>query len=465
MTRELPLPDVGEGIAEAELLGWLVAEGEAVAEDQPVAEVETDKAAVDVPSPVDGTVIELHADEGTIVAVGEPLVTFDVNGEAAGDAASGEDTDDDTAAVAASDTAASETAAEHGAGATSTAETGRPSEPPTATAGDADRDWTLAVPRTRHLARELGVDIDRVPATERRDGEALVTEAAVRSYASREAEGVARNGESPGTAAGESATLDATAETTAGDVRATSDGTTAGVENADGPVERVPYRGIRRTIGEQMERSKYTAPHVSHFDVADAETLVETRVELAEYADERGVRLTYSAFVLKAAAAALQEFPYMNATLDEAGEEIVLKEYYHIGFATATENGLLVPVVDDVDEKSLLEVAADMNGLAERARKGSIGREEMQGSTFTVTNVGNLGGEFATPIINYPEVAILGVGAIRRRPRVVGDEVVPRQTAPLSVSFDHRVIDGATVARFTSRVADYLEDPSLFLLG
>jgi Pyruvate/2-oxoglutarate dehydrogenase complex, dihydrolipoamide acyltransferase (E2) component, and related enzymes len=228
--------------------------------------------------------------------------------------------------------------------------------------------------------------------------------------------------------------------------------------------EREPYRGVRRTIGQQMEQSKYTAPHVTHHDEVDVTELVETRERLKGVAEERGVRLTYMPFVMKACVAALKQFPYVNSQLDEENEEIVKKNYYNLGVATATDAGLMVPVVDGVDDKGLLDIAEETNGLVEQARNRKIGPEEMRGGTFTITNIGGIGGEYATPIVNYPEVAILALGQIKEKPRVVDGEVVPRHVLTLSLSFDHRVVDGAIGARFTNAVKEYLEDPDLLLL-
>src|SRR5699024_5966831 len=183
--------------------------------------------------------------------------------------------------------------------------------------------------------------------------------------------------------------------------------------------ERVPYRGVRRTIGEQMAESKYTAPHVTHHDEVDVTELVEAREELKEIADERGIKLSSMPSVMQACIAALREFPMVNAMLDEEAEEIVEKHYYNLGVATATDAGLMVPVVKDADRKSMLSIASEMNELVEKARERSISRDEMQGGTFTITNVGTIGGEYATPILNHPEVAILALGAIKEKPRVV----------------------------------------------
>jgi pyruvate dehydrogenase E2 component (dihydrolipoamide acetyltransferase) len=213
-----------------------------------------------------------------------------------------------------------------------------------------------------------------------------------------------------------------------------------------------------------MERSKYTAPHITHHDTVEVTNLVETRERLKERAEDRGIRLTYMPLVMKAVTAALKDFPMVNASLDEENEEIVEKHYYNLGVATATDAGLMVPVVDDVDGKGLLQIASEMNEKVQKARDRSIAREEMQGGTFTITNVGGIGGEYATPIINYPEAGILALGAIEERAVVEDGEVVARHTLPLSLSVDHRIVDGADAARFTNRVKEYLKDPELLLL-
>ncbi|QSG01544.1 dihydrolipoamide acetyltransferase family protein [Natranaeroarchaeum sulfidigenes] len=514
MVREYRLPDVGEGVAEGEIVRWLVEPGDAVEEDQPIAEVETDKAMVDLPAPVDGSIRELHAEEGDIVPVGDVVVTFDIEGEDDTDATGGEPDDSDEETEIASDDGAEpapgdspdagsevpdgrvfaspsirrearqagvdigeiegsgpggwitaadiqqaassgeqaspavpdESAVEEGAGAAS-----EPSGPaPQQTVADtgtigsdadsaaADRDRTLAAPATRRVAREEDVDLNAVPAVEQRDGEAFVTADAVREYAA--AQQVAQE-------------ADAAAVTGAG----------SGTEAASGDT-REPYRGVRRAIGEAMETAKYTAPHVTHHDTADVTELVATRKRLAAEAEERGIRLTYTPFVMKAVAVALNEHPILNAQLDEEAEEIVKRGEYNLGVATDTEAGLMVPVVEDVDHKGLLELASETNELAQKARERSIEPAELQGGTFTITNVGVIGGEYATPIINHPEVAILALGAIKERPRVHEGEVVPRETLPLSLSIDHRVVDGADAARFTNRVIELLEEPSLLLL-
>ncbi|UWG48946.1 Pyruvate/2-oxoglutarate dehydrogenase complex, dihydrolipoamide acyltransferase (E2) component or related enzyme [Halanaeroarchaeum sp. HSR-CO] len=496
MPREFKLPDVGEGVAEGEIVSWLVEVGDPVSEDQPVAEVETDKAVVEVPSPVNGTVQELHYEAGTMVEVGEVIVTFALEGEDVAAAPAPTDDSDGKAAEAPADADAAETAdaetavesapdtggrtfappsvrtlareldvdigAVSGTGpsgrvtesdvraaadgetvgeateekpaAEPAAEPGTTAETPPSSEPAADRDRTLAAPATRGVAKDLDVDIDQVPAVERRDGEAFVTADAVREYA--EGQQAAQAADVATVAAGETGPRE----------------------------ERIPYKGVRKTIGDKMEESKYTAPHVTHHDTVDVTELVAMRERLKPHAEAQDVRLTYMPFVMKAVVAALKEFPELNSSLDEEAGEVVRKHYYNIGVAVATEAGLMVPVVDDVDAKSVLEIAEEVNRLAEEARERTIALEDLQGSTFSITNFGAIGGEYATPIINYPEVGILGLGAIEERPVAEDGDVVARQTLPLSLSIDHRIVDGADAAAFTNDVMGYLETPSLLLL-
>ncbi|UPV75756.1 2-oxo acid dehydrogenase subunit E2 [Halorussus limi] len=523
MVREFKLPDVGEGVAEGEIVSWLVEEGDTVTEDQAVAEVETDKAIVEVPSPVNGTVREIIPEEGEVVEVGSVIITFDVEGEpveegqtegearraAESDAgtapeseASGEAEQATTQGDATEETVAEEVstgegrvfaapsarrvarelgvdiaavegtgpsgrvteqdvrqAAESGGEASGDATDEAPAEaeaptgevgatreqdaqPTTATAGAtggpapeaADRERTLAAPATRRIADEQGVDLNAVPATEQRDGEAFVTSEAVMQYA--EAQRQAQQ---------------AQAETAA----ATPEGER---------VERIQYKGVRKTIGDAMSQSKYTAPHVTHHDTAVVEELVNTRERLKPKAEEQGIRLTYMPFVMKAVVAALKQHPKLNAELDEEAGEILRKNYYNVGVATATDAGLMVPVVDDVDGKGLLQISSEVNEVVQKARDRSISRDELQGSTFSVTNFGAIGGEYATPILNYPEAAILGIGELKQRPVVEEGEVVAKHTLPISLSIDHRIVDGADAAAFANTFIEYVENPELLLL-
>jgi pyruvate dehydrogenase E2 component (dihydrolipoamide acetyltransferase) len=532
MAFEFELPDVGEGVAEGELLEWHVAVGDHVEEDEVLAEVETDKAVVDLPSPVAGTVRELRAEEGDVVPVGDVVVTIDVDGEVPDevDADGAVDTDDSTdetedksdgteaaggggrvfappnvrrlaremdvdittvsgsgpggrvteadvrgaagkggsddEAVASAitgvddgdsgDDSGPKSAVSKASSGTKSAVSKAKSATKSAVSkadsshegtGSADRERTLAAPSTRRLADEEGVDIDDVPTEKTRDGEAYVEAEDVRAYAE------AQQAEKSESEAGSETAAAGTEGTAASDAVST-----------DGEVTREPYRGIRRTIGQQMEQSVYTAPHVSHHDTAVVDDLVATRADLKPRAEERGVLLTYLPFVMKAVVAGLKEFPVLNTTLDEESEKILYKHFYNIGVAVATDAGLMVPVVENVDEKGILQLASETAELTERARERNLTREEMQGGTFSITNFGAIGGEYATPIINYPETAILGLGSIEQRPVVRDGEVVAAHTLPLSLSIDHRVIDGAEAARFVNTVIEYLENPQLLLL-
>jgi pyruvate dehydrogenase E2 component (dihydrolipoamide acetyltransferase) len=326
------------------------------------------------------------------------------------------------------------------------------------------------MPATRELAREAGVDLDSVPASEERDGEAFVTPEDVRAYADSGTtvtpEGATLQtapAADPSVSAGTESTVDS-GNAPEGDAAGGAEAATSVEESGPRPGDRIPYTGIRRTIGDRMVESKYTAPHVSHHDEVDVTDLVETRTRLKEVAADRGVSLTYLPFAIKAVVAGLKAEPYINSELDEEGEEIVLHDEYNIGIAVATEAGLMVPVVEDADEKGLLEIAEEVQDLAARARDRTISVEELRGSTFTITNLGAVGGEHASPIINYPEAGILALGEIKEKPAVHEGEVVPRHILTLSATVDHRIVDGAIAARFTNEVKQYLHDPDLLLL-
>ena len=563
--RTFELPDLGEGIAEGELVSWLVAAGDTVEEDQVIAEVETDKALVEIPSPYDGSVTRLHHEEGEIVPVDAVIVTFEVEGdeeaaterdssnssadaegspgETAADAADTDAAAAGTPADAAADASPGESpvpsgrvfaspstralarelgvdigavegsgpggrvagadvrahaqgaetpageepaagAATASAAAAETAATTTADSEAVAAVGNgtaeaveqresgvdgtaAERDRTLAMPATRQLAADLGVDLNAVPASEEREGEPFVTPDDVRAFAAEGSDGASGVASGVAGATTTEEAKSATEPVTTADERSAAEtpgeGAAAG-DLADKPGERVPYRGVRRTIGEQMAESKYTAPHVSHHDEFDATELVELQEELAAVAETEGVKLTYLPFVVKAITTALAEFPYLNASLDESAEEIVLHDEYNVGIAVATDAGLMVPVVKNADEKGLKQLAEEIRDLAERARNRQIKPEEMQGGTFTITNIGVIGGEFSSPIINHPEAAIFAMGPIKKRPWVLDDEVVARNTMRFSMSVDHRLVDGADAARFSNRVKELLAEPSRLLL-
>jgi pyruvate dehydrogenase E2 component (dihydrolipoyllysine-residue acetyltransferase) len=400
MAKEFRFPDVGEGITEGEIVRWLVKEGDEVRVDETLAEIETDKAVVEMPSPYAGTVLKLHFKEKDVIKVGQTLVTIGEKGEKLAEAA--------PAAAAAQ-------------GAAPVALTGAAAlAPPPVRPGE-----VLATPGVRALAKELGVDISAVRGT----GPAgRVTEADVRSFQALPPE-----------------------KKLAVKVKAKYD--------LYGTLERVPLHGIRRSTAKKMRESLDHAAHVTHCDEADAGPLEALRAKMKPEVEAAGAKLTYLPFIVKALVEALKLHPAFNATLDEAENEIVLKKYYNIGIAVDVPDGLIVPVVKFADQKSIAELAAEIQDLAKRARDRTLDLAELKGGTFSITNVGAIGGDFATPIINYPEVAILATMKIADRARVVAGAVVVRRTLPLCLAFDHRVVDGAEAARFTRDLIRFLEAP------
>jgi pyruvate dehydrogenase E2 component (dihydrolipoamide acetyltransferase) len=445
MARPFVLPDLGEGLTEAEIVKVLVREGDVIAEDAPLLEVETDKATVEIPSPMSGRVEKIHVAPNQTVKVGQVLVTFADAAAPAGKQAA--DTLDPTRRLApeprttVQDGRARQTA---------------PAEPAPAAAGRAAADAAdartgpvPAAPATRRLARELGVDLHAV----RGSGPAgRVTDDDVRAAAGAPAR------ETPARAAAEPREAPP-ARPLATQV------TEPPLPNFEqwGPVERQALSHLRRTIAERMTLSATVIPHVTHFDRADITELDAVIRRNLEAVRARGVTLTLTAFILKAAALALLEHPTFNASLDAAAGQLVVKRYVHLGVAVATERGLIVPVLRDVDRKPVLDVARELGALAQRVRDGKAALDDLRGGTFTITNIGALGGTGAIPIINYPEVAILGVARARLEPVVRDGHVVPRLMLPLSLTFDHRVADGADGARFASAIVQRLERPELLL--
>ncbi|MFZ5814902.1 MAG: dihydrolipoamide acetyltransferase family protein [Bacillota bacterium] len=442
MAFEFKLPDVGEGLHEAELLKWMVNEGDYVREDQPIMEVQTDKAAVEITSPVTGKVVKLLGKPGDILHVHSVVVVFD-------DGSAG------TVPTEAEAEASVAAAAPGGAAPKATADLQRA---PAAAAPVTGR--ALAAPATRKLARQLGVDINQVPGT----GPAgRVTNDDVRNFAAGKTAAVAQPAAQAPAAVAEAAAPAATtpAAQAAGVPVNKPAGAPYGLTAAD---ERVPLKGIRKVISDRMVKSKHTAPHVTTVDEVDMTELAAFRERAKELAARKGLKLSFMPFIIKAVTTALKEFPYLNAMIDDEKQEIVLRKSYHIGFALDTEAGLLVPVIKDADKKSLFTIAAEMNDLIERGRAGKLGPDELRGSTFSISNQGSIGGLFFTPVINHPEVAILGVGATQERPVVRNGEIVVRKMAYLALSFDHRLIDGGLATRFMSRVVELLSNPTLLMM-
>jgi pyruvate dehydrogenase E2 component (dihydrolipoamide acetyltransferase) len=415
------LPEIGEGVVEGEIVKWLVHEGDIISEDQPVAEIMTDKATIEVTTPKSGKVVSRHGAEGDVVAVHAPLLEID---------------DGVPGGAAKAPPKAAPAAASVPVAAPAPAPVVAPAPAPVAPPVAAPRSGkTLATPAVRSHARTAGVDIATVPGS----GKAgRVTKADIDAFAS-----------APALAEAAVAPPPMPLRTF-----------------APGEDTRERIIGLRRKIAEKMAESYRLVPHFCYVDEVDATRLYEVRKSLKGVAAERGAKLTYLAFIMKALAITFRhdEFRRINANMDEERFELVVKGDVNIGIATDSPQGLYVPVVKNVDQKSILELAHEVADLSDRTRAGKVRLDELQGGTFTITSVGNIGGRFATPIINHPEVAILGVNQIHERPMVVNGAIVARKMMYLSPSFDHRVIDGATAARFVSALKALLENPESLLL-
>ena len=455
MPRPFVLPDLGEGLTEAEIVKVLVREGDVIREDAPLLEVETDKAQVEIPSPMSGRVAKVHVEAGQTVKVGAVLITFDdADGTRAPSPPSSSPAARATPVVAATGT----TPVVAATGATPVvAPPARITNAPPVRAASGP---VPATPSTRRLARELGVDLRAVTAS---GPGGRVTDDDVRAAAGRAAAPAGRDARGTGDAVMPAA--EKTARVPAKPLAA------VGVEAPPlpnfeqwGPVERQPLSHLRRTIAERMTLSATVVPHVTHFDRADITDLDALIARNLGRAAERGVTLTLTSFLLKAAALALRAHPHFNASLDAPAGELIVKGYVNVGVAVAMERGLIVPVIRDVDKKPLIELARELAALAQRTREGKAALDDLKGGTFTVTNIGALGGTGAIPIINYPEVAILGVARARLEPVVRDGAIVPRLLLPLSLTFDHRVADGADGARFASSIVRFLEHPDELLL-
>ncbi len=457
MSMELKLPDPGEGIHEAEIVEVLVSEGDTVEEDQAVLTIETDKATTEVPSPVDGTVKEIRVKAGDTVEVGDVLMVFDTDETEEKEAASEEEGKPEKKEEAAGE---KESEAEEKPSAEKEKKKAGPAEKPTKGEAEPKRDGPVpATPSTRRLARELGVDLHEVPPT---GPEGRVTAEDVRAFA---------EGKEPE----KEKAAEPSEEKAAPEEKREPEKAPAPPESPElpdftqwGPVERMPLRSIRKATARQMARAWREIPHVSHQDQADITDLEAFRKKHREEIEDQGGALTITVFAMKAAVAALKAQPRFNASLDMAAGEIILKRHYHIGVAVDTERGLIVPVIRDVDRKNIVELSQELKETAERVRNGEIDREDVTGGTFTITNIGSLGGTAFTPIINHPQTAILGLAQARTQPvfreGLEKQEVVPRLILPMLVAFDHRVADGADAARFLNVILQAFEDPERLMM-
>jgi pyruvate dehydrogenase E2 component (dihydrolipoamide acetyltransferase) len=443
-TQNVKLPDIGEGVTEGELIKWLVKVGDTVKADQPVAEFMTDKATVEVPSPTAGTVKELKFKEGDVVPIETVIAVLDGDGAGAAKAAPAGATAAPKPAAPAAQQAAMQMKSAP-AGATSAP---APRSAPSNGGGGAGMDVyppaansnVLATPATRRLARETGVDINALQGT------------GIAGRVTRDDVTKAKGGGGGmGAPSGARAPM--------------MDIPRPAVISQPGSLEdRVPIRGIRKKIAENMQMAKHVIPHFTLMEEVRVDALVQVRAQAKEAAEKYGVKVTYLPFIMKAVIATCREFPMFNASMDDQAQEIVYKKYFNMGFAADTPNGLMVPVVKNADFKTILQISQEIQQLAGKARDGKLALEDMKGATMTITNIGSVGGVYATPIINHPEVAILGVYKIQDKPIWNGKEFTRGQVMNFTITCDHRLIDGAVAANFMKSFAARIENPSQLML-
>ena len=429
--QEFKLPDLGEGMQEAEIVQWLVKPGDPIKLDQTMVKVETDKAVVEIPSPLAGRVAEIRVQDGQVAKVGDTLVVFESSASSKGGGSTSSQNSASTLAV------------------------NKPiSAPPPATQTQATKQRVLAAPAVRKLAFELGIDLEQVTPS---NSNGRVSIEDVRAYAERaRAELINPALSAP--------PIEKGAEELA--VPQAVPTITQKVEQPAPPAqdERQPLTGLRKRIAEHMERSWRIIPHATAFDEVDGGALAALREALKPVAEKRDTRLTYIPLLIKLLIPVLKEFPIFNASLDEERREIIYKRSYHIGVATAAPEGLLVPVLRNADRLTLMEIASNLERLVEGAKKRTLSLPELSGSTFTLNNVGSFGGSSGTPIINHPEVAILAVGKLQDKAVVQQGAVIVRPMMPLALSFDHRLIDGAMAGAFLARFKELIENPQQLML-
>lgn len=439
--HEFKLPEIGEGVVEGEIVSWLKQPGDHVASNEPLVEVMTDKATIEIPSPTAGVVKEHKAAEGDICAVGALIALIDTEGAVS--------STPPTRSEATTPATAPPPAQSAPAPSTPAPAPTRPAATSPAAGGQ-----VLATPAARALAREEGIDLSALPPSAR----GRITKRDVLEASAHGVPPVATpTAETPIDRAQPTPIAPAVPAPALAPVPRNP------VDRED---EYIPFRGMRRVIAEGLVRSVSTAVHYTYVEQIDVTKLVKLRGEAKAAAKEQGVSLSYLPFIIKAVAHALRKFPIVNATLDEDNKRIVMRKRYHVGVAAATPQGLMVPVLHDADQLSILDIAREVKRLGDGAKSGKLSRDELTGSTFSITSLGTIGGVLATPIINFPEVGILGVHAIRKAPVVnEHDEIVIGHLMNLSISLDHRVVDGYEGASFLQEVKRFLEDPNLLLLA
>ena len=450
-------PDIGEGITEGQIVEWRVKKGQQVQTGDPLVEMETDKVVTDIPSPRDGTVVAIYGSEGDTINVGDPLVELEIEGVSSEEAQQ----------IAEEKPAppSQEPVDEGDGGAVGTIEVPREGAdlPPSdecvdrseQTESGRPRGKALATPVARAVARNLNIDINQIRGT----GPAgRVTKDDVHRFAEGQAGGETAGGTRGRAATGAGGT----------GVRGGGGAGAPGTTGAEDDLEYRQLSGIRKTIARHMVESKHNAAHMSVTEEAEISELVELRARHKQRFADKGVRLTYLPFILKAIAAALKRHPSINAEMDLEHNRMIYYHRYNLGIAVDTDEGLMVPVIRDVDRRPLSEIAAAIDDLSSRARERKLAMDELKGGTFSVTSFGSIGGLFAVPVINYPEAGILGIGRIHKRPVVTegpdGDEIGIGTIMPLSLSVDHRIVDGGEATRFLNDIVEFLESPaSMFI--
>lgn len=445
MKFEFKFPDIGEGLDEGVIMKWMVKEGDEIKEGDSVVEVETDKVTAEIPSPKTGKVLELKAEKGDTIHVGNVFIVIEVEGEASDEAKDAptpdpkenigekeevkdeldekqEVVEEETAGVVGEVIASSEVIA--------------PSTEEHVSAKKIDKtEKVLATPVARQMAKDMGVDIGTVKGT---GPNGRVMKEDIQN--------------AKGKVSQQKVEEKAPAKAVSHEV------------SSDERVERIPLTKIRKTIAERMSQSRFTIPHTTAMDEIDITKLDEFRKKYKDVLVEEDVNLTYLPFITKAVIVALKQFPEFNSELDEENGELILKHFYNIGIATDTDRGLMVPVVKDVDRLSVVEIAKAIENVTTKAKENKISINELRGGTFSITNYGSIGGHFGIPIINYPEAAILGLGRVVKKPIVRDDEIVIAKVLPLSLSYDHRTIDGASGSRFLNVMKELLSDPDMLFL-
>lgn len=457
---EFKLPEIGEGVHEGELIRWLVKDGDVVKGDQALLEVMTDKATVEVPSPAGGKISGISAKEGDMIKVGQTLAQIAEGAAAQAEAKAPEAAPKQQQAAPQQQQAAAQSAAPTAADPQPAHVTPQPSRqvqmgaPNYSGALEAHAASSVpAAPIVRAMAQRSGVNLDQVTATGPEvGGRRRVLEEDLLKFLSNK-----------DLAQGSGAVAAGTATAVTGGPKVVFPSYNPQYSEE---VERKPLRGLRRAISNAMVKSKFTAPHYAYVDEFECSALVELREQAKKTAESLGIKFSYLPFIVKAVVGALKEFPQVNASLEDGpdGQTVVFKKFYHIGIAVNTPDGLVVPVIKHADKKSLLEIAHEIQSLSDKTRAGKASGEELKGSTFTITSMGNVGGLFATPIINYPEVAIMGVYRIQEKPIVKNGQVVVGKTMHLSLSLDHRVVDGVIGAEFSNAVIARLSNPARLML-